>query len=1180
MYLKSLALRGFKSFADRTNMSFDPGLSVVVGPNGSGKSNISDAILWVLGEQSAKQLRGQAMEDVIFAGSSARQPVGLAEVTLVLDNSDHTLPIDFEEVGITRRMYRSGESEYLINHAPARLRDIQDILHDSGLGKDTHSIISQGNLDSVLSSRPEDRRSLIEEAADISKHRRRKVRSERKLQSMHQNLLRAKDISREVHRQLRPLARQVERAQQAGELRGCLSQLSTALAVDDLRRLQEAYSALKVRDAEAQAQIELARFQQQARQGELDHLQSVLEEKGLYVGDLGAQRRRAQGIVSRIEADIRLLDEKSKNMYGRLVELQNSVSNTERQRESATAELERLAKDMSETRAQIEYLTAELAQIEPQAEAARSERDEVENTYTRLSAELRDTLKQADAATLEYARLRDEVSNAEVEDSMFASRLAQIDETRGITSQAHEEWAQRKEAAATALAAARAQAEDLAAQTERLEAQLESARNRLDAAREELSSSRASLGAMKAVDEAAEEASPLVAELTHAQDMASLVQCRLNDLVEAPPELAGVVERLLGEDLSALVVADAKDLDTLSACARAKLDLGGVATLVPLSGSFAAKAKHAGSRLVDRLDIDARAADLFESLLGNFVVTNTLEEAIAAHAADQSCSYVSLDDATVYMDGRVRIGQETNSASGSLERKRQIRSLERGMSALEKELADSQSALEETQASYNEVSANMQTVRSECARLEGELQGATAELSRLAEQLDRADAERAEVEQRRSESTKRLEDARPDLESRKRAADEASERAGQLTREIDALAERREAVLDAEAKAQATLSESRLNLATVNERARYLENRSPELSGQIEVYNTTVRLIEEEVTSIQKLLLRVDPLKSRYSSLLESAQRVSARLADRANLEQADSESLRATINEAREKLAQATRELETASTEANNLKVEEGRLEVQVESAIQAIQEDGHMSLEEALELPAPEDRAADEREVARLTKALADIGPVNEVALEQYNEIKERADYIDEQVEDLEAASKSLSRISAAIDRKMREAFVSTFQSVNENFEDIFAMLFPGGQAHLELTDPDNPTESGVEVVAQPRGKRLAKMSLLSGGEKSLTALALLFAVYRTRTVPFYVFDEVEAALDDSNLDRLLHAIDILKEDTQLIVISHQRRTMEKADVLWGVSMHADGVSHVVSQRLDQSTGKVVDA
>ena len=340
MYLKSLTLKGFKSFADRAHMTFEPGLTVIVGPNGSGKSNISDAILWVLGEQSAKQLRGQAMEDVIFSGSSARQPVGVAEVTLVLDNADHVLPVDFDEVAITRRMYRSGESEYLINQSPCRLMDIQDILHDSGLGKDTHSIISQGKLDAILQSRPEERRTLIEEAAGISKHKRRKERAAKKIASMDEHLTRARDISREITRQLRPLERQVDRARTYKELSARATELTQILAVDELRRLQEQWSDVETRGKEGAAALELARYRMGEKERELEKLQVMLEEKGLFVGDLGEQRRHMQDVVGRIGSDMRLLEEKGHNMVARLSEMRGTLSSSEHQRTRVAGELE------------------------------------------------------------------------------------------------------------------------------------------------------------------------------------------------------------------------------------------------------------------------------------------------------------------------------------------------------------------------------------------------------------------------------------------------------------------------------------------------------------------------------------------------------------------------------------------------------------------------------------------------------------------------------------------------------------------------------------------------------------------------------------------------------------------------------------------------------------------------
>ena len=496
MYLKSLTLKGFKSFADRTTMVFDEGLTVVVGPNGSGKSNISDAILWVLGEQSAKMLRGQAMEDVIFAGSSARQPVGLCEVTLVLDNSDHTLPIDFTEVALTRRMYRSGESEYLINNAPSRLMDITDILHDSGLGKETHSIISQGKLDSILSSRPEERRELIEEAAGIAKHRRRKDRSERKLRSMSEHLTRAKDVSREIQRQLRPLERQVDKARRHHELQEQLASLCTTLAVDDLRQLQVRHGQLVARQHEAEAAVELAQMRLGERSDELERYQALLEEKGIFVGDLGEQRRRMQDTLARMDSDMRLLEEKGKNMVGRLSEMRMSISTGETQRKEAAAEHERVQGELSDATVHMRDLQGQLNELVPKAREATERRRALGNQQARLTADQRAAQREADTETLAYAKLTDQISNAEVEDQMFASRLGQISEAIATATEAIAERGSRRDEVTKALQAATDEADSALVAIRDGQDALARARKDEGAAREALQHARATLDAL------------------------------------------------------------------------------------------------------------------------------------------------------------------------------------------------------------------------------------------------------------------------------------------------------------------------------------------------------------------------------------------------------------------------------------------------------------------------------------------------------------------------------------------------------------------------------------------------------------------------------------------------------------------------------------------------------------
>ena len=1178
MYLKSLTLKGFKSFADRAHMSFEPGLTVIVGPNGSGKSNISDAILWVLGEQSAKQLRGQAMEDVIFSGSSARKPVGVAEVTLVLDNSDHMLPVDFNEVAVTRRMYRSGESEYLINSSPCRLMDIQDILHDSGLGKDTHSIISQGKLDAILLSRPEERRALIEEAAGISKHKRRKERALKKIASMDEHLKRARDINREITRQLRPLERQVDRARKYRDLTDRANELTQILAVDELRRLQASWGDMESSSREADAAFELASYRLGEKQRELEKLQVMLEEKGLFVGDLGEQRRHMQDVVGRIGSDMRLLEEKGRNMVSRLSEMRGTLSSSEHQRKRVADELEQISAQLDEVCAAARIAREDVDEAAPAAEKLHARRKELDVSITALARDQREAQRAADAAALEYVKVKETISNAELEDSMYASRLDQLDEQMENLAASLESRRSRAEELDAELSSTAQRREDAKGAIDLAQRALEELRARETEARQHLSEVRSELASLKKLDERAKGASPLTSTIanSHAGDIAA----RLGDLIEAPEDLESLVEGLLSSDIDALVTTDDQALARLSSFAVEQKGASGEALLLSCDAAGTdSAAGAAGFRLVERLNVRDGFAAAVASILGGVYVVDSLDEALCAPAVS-GVMYVTRDGARVTSGGAVRIGSADDAVDGVLERKRRIRSLE----GLEPDLS---SVFEHAGRQVSEASDAVAQARSaeaevagDIARIEGEKRSLLSEIGRLEQSYNQSQSERKQVERRREQSASAVREAQPRLDELAKTRDSERERADSLALEIEDANDELEALRREDSEAASKLADAKVRLAQSSERLRSLEARKPELEHRLESIDRRIRSTRQASRSLEVLRLRVDPLHDRYQALSERALDWAARLRDQASIEEADSASLKKTIADARAEVERAKGEVDEAKTAQNEVKVARGKLEVQVEAAIKAITADGKTVLEEALSLPAPDDRAACERELADLARQINNLGPVNQVAFEEYERLRERADYVAAQLADLEGARTSLTKISQAIDRKMRRQFLTTFDAVDANFREVFSMLFPGGQAHLEMTDPEHPAQTGIEVVAQPRGKRITKMMLMSGGEKSLTALALLFAVYRTRTVPFYVLDEVEAALDDSNLSKLIGAIDVLRQSTQLLVISHQRRTMEDADVLYGVSMQADGVSRVVSQRLDRETGKVVNA
>ncbi len=1178
MYLKSLTLKGFKSFADRAHMTFEPGLTVIVGPNGSGKSNISDAILWVLGEQSAKQLRGQAMEDVIFSGSSARQPVGVAEVTLVLDNSDHMLPVDFNEVAVTRRMYRSGESEYLINSSPCRLMDIQDILHDSGLGKDTHSIISQGKLDAILQSRPEERRALIEEAAGISKHKRRKERALRKIKHMDEHLTRARDINREIARQLKPLERQVDRARKYKDLSSRATELTQVLAVDELRQLQVKWADLESSSKESAAALELARYRLGEKERELEKLQVMLEEKGLFVGDLGEQRRHMQDVVGRIGSDMRLLEEKGRNMVARLSEMRGTLSSSEHQRRRTLEELSDINRQLDEERASAAVSSEDVAALEPAAGELHARRVELDELISTLTRAQRDAQRTADNASLELVKVKETLSNAELEDGMYAKRLEQIDDEAQTLTASLESRRGRAEELEAELEAARVKRDEAKAAVEVAIAALADLREKESEARNTLGDVRSELSGLKKLDASMADASTLVSRVARGQ--AERIAGRLGDVIEAPTELEALVEQLLAGDIEALVCANENDLLAVADFARSASDVSGEALLLHrdvTAGSAVADA--AGYRLVERLKVREGYGAAVSALLGHVYVVDDLRDALSAPAA-AGVLYVTLDGVRVRDGGVVRIGHSGGEATGALERKRRIRELE----GLEPDLvavferagervAEAQAAIEVARADEGEVGGAI-------SRLEGERSSLLAEIGRMEHSLSATLSERSNLARRREEAAESVRAAQPKIDELTIARDDARAELAELTEKIDAAHDDLERVRRDDAEAGAKLADAKVRLAQATERVRSLSARAPELERRLENIDRRIRGTEQTARSLEVLRLRVDPLHDRYQALSERAMDWAARLRDQASLEEADSASLKRTIEGARSEVLRAKEEVELASAQVNESKVARGKLEVQVEAAVKAITADGKTVLEEALQLPAPSDRAAAQRELNDLVRQINNLGPVNQVAMEEYETLKSRADYIASQLDDLESARKALTKITAAIDRKMRTSFLTTFEKVDENFREVFGMLFPGGQAHLEMTDPEHPAETGIEVVAQPRGKRITKMMLMSGGEKSLTALALLFAVYRTRTVPFYVLDEVEAALDDSNLGKLIGAIDYLRQTTQLLVISHQRRTMEDADVLYGVSMQADGVSRVVSQKLNRETGKVVNA
>ena len=650
---------------------------------------------------------------------------------------------------------------------------------------------------------------------------------------------------------------------------------------------------------------------------------------------------------------------------------------------------------------------------------------------------------------------------------------------------------------------------------------------------------------------------------------------RTSEVLNVPGELEGLVERLLGDGLTGCVVEGAQGLVGLGQAAQ-RLAADSAGTIHIVEAAFEAPQPEEegvpGYRLLDRVSTRPGFESVARAYLQDVWVVGSVEEACRATALFPQLRFATPDGAVASRGGLLDVGKIGSNSQSLFERRRVLSELEEGLPRLREDFASVRAAQEAAEAQLSQSRDAQANASTQVARLTGEERSCTSEVARLEKACAASKAELEGVNKKREEAREKSKQAFTELTRQQ-------ERLNLLVKMLEDAESLRiqleEAFDDArrsERLAHEDANSVQLELARVQERSNSLQRGNDRLER--EGAELTQRITESRASlrTLKVTSQRVEPLRAQIAALLDAARAVGVTLNDRASLAEADSAQIKETIDAAKAAVTQAEEARTRATSALADIRVQKGRLEVQVDQAVKSITSQPGVVLEEALELPEPEDREADARELQRLERQLAEIGPVNQVAFDEYETLKARSDYLSAQVEDLQHARSDLRKILAAIDRKMRDGFLEAFDTVNKNFGEIFGLLFPGGQGHLEMTDPEDPSSTGIEVVAQPRGKRVTKMSLLSGGERSLTALGLLFAVYKTRSVPFYVLDEVEAALDDSNLDRLLGAIERLRTNTQLIVISHQRRTMEAADVLYGVSMKSDGVSQVISQKLER--------
>ena len=1173
MYLKSLSLRGFKSFASATRIDLEPGITCVVGPNGSGKSNVVDALAWVMGEQGAKNLRGGKMDDVIFAGTSQRQALGRAEVSLTIDNTDGAIPIEYTEVTISRTLFRTGGSEYAVNGAPARLLDIQELLNDSGLGKEMHVIVGQGRLDQILHADPLERRGFIEEAAGVLKHRRRKDKALRKLTGLQTNLDRLSDLRAELARQLGPLGRQAKAAKRAAVVQATLRDTAARLLADDIvqaqARLASAAGPESAPERTAALVAELAGLDTRIAEleSEITGHESGTEEIRRRLRTAGTLAARAAALAERAGDRVHYLQQAPPERTG-----ETPAALRER--------AERYAAELDEVRGEVEDRTGTLTTLTERREETQARLTEAETALTaqraRISAQLR--------------------SRADLQSSREVAHKTLTDAQTGLTAldTAETDLTERLTTARTRLTAAQAAAEASESGESELDAAHESAlaeqtalEERTAAVRAELREVDTELGQAEARAEALRIGTRLAAATA---DILAAgipgVRAAVGELltIEAGYETAvtavldHAAEAILADDpQAALAVLEHVGPDTLVDVVIADPAL---ARSAPAASPAAASA--AGPRPLRGLvtTSDPGLAALLDTALAGVTTAPDLTAAVAALGVDPQTVSVTPAGEVVSARGIRRAGSAEAARIATRAALAETEELMAGLRSRREELAAALAALApEQERARAAVEAALGALHESDARIVT----AGEELSRAAAALDALDTRLSELAASRERLGAEAEAARTALEAADAALAENSE-----TVDAEPDTEERDALAATARRLGEEVMEARIALRSIEDRAGFLTDRVAALRRQAETEEAAreqaARAAARRRAQADSAgeLARVAAALATHLSALESGaeEELAASRAHRGGLESALAEA-RTRRTERADDLAALTRAEHEAqlTRERHVIHLDELTRRAQAEIGLSA----DHLVEQFGPHLPVPgpaEDeaapfvRAAVEKAHAAAERTLKSIGAVNPLALEEYAALTERHDFLEKQITDIETSRRDLMGLVREVDDHVKEVFAAAFADTQREFADIFTRLFPGGEGSLTLTDPEDMLATGVEVHARPAGKKVKRLSLLSGGERSLVAVAMLVAIFKARPSPFYVMDEVEAALDDVNLSRLLTVFRELRESSQLIVITHQKRTMEIADALYGVTMSGDGISRVISQRIHQAS------
>ena len=1169
MYLKSITLKGFKSFASSTTLRLEPGITCVVGPNGSGKSNVVDALSWVMGEQGAKSLRGGKMEDVIFAGTSGRAPLGRAEVAVTIDNTDGALPIDYSEVTITRILFRNGQSEYQINGEASRLLDIQELLSDSGIGREMHVIVGQGQLERILMATPEERRAFIEEAAGVLKHRKRKEKALRKLDSMQANMARVQDLTVELRRQLKPLGRQAEVAKKAAIIQADMRDVKLRLLADDYISMEKVFSteiadenSLRERRNIVESDLEKVRAREAALDAEAAFEGPLLVKAQETYYALTSLREKFRGTAQLAQERTKFLAQEVEITPGRDPEVIEAEAATLRAEENT------LRQGLVEKQSELNQAIFNLRNLETEV---KSEEDRIAATLRSIADQREGTARQEghvkslaariEAMGQEIARLtkarsdaQERVESAQRDYANFELEIASADSgEQGLDS--------NFEVAKNSLAIAKGQFEKLQEQ----ERVADKKRHALEA----------KLEALKLTSVAPNGAKALMSDSRGVNilgSIASLIEIERGYEAAVAAALGSLADAIVVQDLAAAVMA----ITTLR-----NQNLGQAEVLVTGS-SGSSQSVPSGLTPLSNFVKSSQISDLLSEMIGKTVFVEATRDAAEIIKNNPELTVVTRDGDLIT---KFRARGGAKSASSLVEIQAIITEVETELEKANHEverltfelsnathsLSNKQSEYDQALAKLNDSDARISALTEQLAVASQNSKSATAEVERLNLAIQEAEAERASDQ-------RELEIAKSQVGQTGVIEEPDHTIAEQLREKLTAARS-----VEVEARLAVRTSEERVN--SIAARAIELEQAAAaeRLANETAISRRANRVLGAEISQLIA--------QAAYETLIHIERSISKSGAERSRLEESRTVREGETLT-IRQRNRELTSELEQLTSSVHRDEIARAEQRMRLENLQTKVLEEFSLDIQTLKEEYGPhrdvptfietEDgriiegdlvpyrRDQQEKRLAQVEKQLTLLGKINPMALEEFNEVEERLKYLTEQVEDLKRTKKDLLDIVKEVDDRVQTIFMEAYEDTAKHFSAVFERLFPGGDGRLILTDPENPLITGVDIEARPPGKRLKRLSLLSGGEKSLTVVALMVAIFKSRPSPFYVLDEVEAALDDVNLGRLLGVLEDLRENSQLIIITHQKRTMEIADALYGVTMRGDGVTEVISQRL----------